>query len=252
MPTVLLISPENFPDVVSAEQKKSASMKSHLGPELGSAILTPIAQGNYMGRSYALLPLKRNFSDNRVLWAMQRRTIKPQVIRWLRKMLSISTATKGAFGIYRNSLESLAEIDELDEGIKSVARGALDRLLNGQFLPLSTPMHNDLWKGNILLPCGGDGGSSFPFFVIDWRGSRIDGFPFFDLLRLSISFQMDPSELRSELESACKTIDCDFVDAAGYLAAALGEISSRRDQFPRKAFLQMADRCFSELQKVTG
>jgi hypothetical protein len=115
-------------------------------------------------------------------------------------------------------------------------------------------MHNDLWKGNILLPSGDDhrDKQTFPFFVIDWRGSRVDGFPLFDLVRVSMSLQLTAKELRRELMHSCQSLGCDFSDAPYYVAAALGEIASRNDQFPLQAFLGMAEHCFAELRKVGG
>jgi hypothetical protein len=115
-------------------------------------------------------------------------------------------------------------------------------------------MHNDLWKGNILLPSGDDhrDKQTFPFFVIDWRGSRVDGFPLFDLVRVSMSLQLTAKELRRELMHSCQSLGCDFSDAPYYVAAALGEIASRNDQFPLHAFLGMAEHCFAELRKVGG
>jgi len=140
----------------------------------------------------------------------------------------------------------------LSEGIRSVSRRALDRLLAGDFVPRSTPMHNDLWKGNILLPSSDDGQDkqAFPFFVIDWRGSRIDGFPLFDLVRLAMSLKFSARELRQELMHCCQSLGCEFSDAPYYVATALGEIASRRDQFPVQAFLGMAEHCFAKLRSA--
>jgi hypothetical protein len=112
-------------------------------------------------------------------------------------------------------------------------------------------MHNDLWKGNILLPSSGDEDEqAFPFFVIDWRGSRIDGFPLFDLVRLSMSLKFSARELRQELIHSCQSLGCEFSDAPCYVATALGEIASRRDQFPVQAFLGMAEHCFVKLRST--
>jgi hypothetical protein len=125
-------------------------------------------------------------------------------------------------------------------------------LLASDFVPRSTPMHNDLWKGNILLPSCDDvlDNHPFPFFVIDWRGSRIDGFPLFDLVRLAMSLKFSARELRRELMHCCESLGCEFSDAPYFVATALGEISSRRDQFPVQAFLGMAEHCFAQLRNA--
>jgi hypothetical protein len=250
---ILAVSPEEFPDLVSVEQEKASRMKSVLGPELGSPIVVPITEGTLdNSRSYALLPRKTPLSDNRIVWPFQRRSLKAHLARWLREINATTTTEGASFELYQDSLEHLCKVAGLSGRLRSVAQLALARLLAGDFIPRVTPMHNDLWKGNVLLPSGNDNSESlsFPFFIIDWRGSRVDGFPLFDLVRLSMSLKFTASELRQELAQSCQSIGCEFSDAPYYVATALGEISSRNDQFPMQAFLGMAEHCFAELRKA--
>jgi hypothetical protein len=250
-PAVLLISPERFPDVISLEHVKAAEMKAYLGCELGSIILDPIALGRSMGRSYALVPLKKRLSDYRMLWSFQRRSIKASLVEWLQEILSAGVIEDSSFRLYETALEAFAGVDALDQRTKHVARVTLDRLVRGEFLPRSTPMHSDLWRGNILLPHDGDQAARrFPFFIIDWRGSRIDGFPFFDLIKLSMSLPLAPPELRREIVNACDILGCGLDDVPGYLAAALGDLSLRLDQFPFQRFLGLTNDCFAELHRA--
>jgi hypothetical protein len=250
-PAVFLISPAAFPDAVSLEHERATEMKAHLGSDLGSIILDPIALGRSMGRSYALLPLKKRLSNNRILWSFQRLSIKASLMGWLREILFATVTDDSSFLLYETALEAFAGVDHLDKRTKHVARVALDRLRNGEFLPLSTPMHGDFWKGNILLPHGGEQAARrFPFFMIDWRGSRVGGFPFFDLIRLSMSLPISPHELRREIDHACDVLGCAHDDVPGYLAAALGELSLRLEQFPFQRLLGLANDCFAELQKA--
>jgi hypothetical protein len=250
---ILAVSPQAFPDLVSVEQEKASRMKHVLGPELGSPIVVPIAQGSLGGgRSYALLPRKTPLSDSRIGWPIQRRSLKSHLTHWLRGINASTTTQETLFDLYRDSLEYLCGMAGLSESIKSISRKALDRLHSGDIVPRSTPMHNDLWKGNILLPSSDDkrDRQTFPFFVIDWRGSRVDGFPLFDLVRVSMSLQFTANELRRELLHSCQSLGCQSSDAPYYVATALGEIASRNDQFPVQAFVGMAEHCFAELRKA--
>lgn len=250
---ILAISPKKFPDLVSVEQEKASRMKRFLGPELGSPIVVPLAQGALgNGRSYALLPRKTPLSDSRIVWPFQRWSLKVHLSRWLQAINVTTTTQETSFDLYRKSLEHLRGMAGLSDSIKSVSQKALCRLNSGDFVPRATPMHNDLWKGNVLLPSSEDNQDklSFPFFVIDWRGSRIDGFPFFDLVRLSMSLKFTASELRQELMHSRQSLGCEFSDAPYYVTAALGEIASRNDQFPVQAFLGMAEHCFTELRRA--
>ena len=248
----LLISPAKYPNVVAEDQRKARAMRHHLTPELGRPILTPLAEGFILNRSYALLPLAKPLSNNRLFWTHQKWMIKGPLLSWLRNVLAQHNAPLGPAetDFFKTSLQHFSSM----EGVKSDARRfsdrALDRLQSGTLRPRGTPMHNDLWKGNILLPRDKPSHSDYPFFIIDWRGSRINGFPFFDHVRLSMSLGLSRDELNREILEASERLECDPVDVNSYLAAALGEISMRLDQFPREHFLRMADDCFAELRKA--
>ena len=189
---ILAISPEAFPDLVSVEQEKASRMKSVLGPELGSPIVVPIAQGSLGGgRSYALLPRKTPLSDSRIGWPIQRRSLKSHLTRWLRGINATTTTQETSFGLYRNSLEYLCGMTGLSESIKSVSRKALDRLLSGDFVPRSTPMHNDLWKGNILLPSSDDNRDTTDLSIFRHRLAWLQG-RWISIVRPCPSFDVAP------------------------------------------------------------
>ena len=251
----LLISPAKFPNVVSEDQAKARDMRNHLGPALGCTILTPLAEGFILNRSYALMPLGEPLSNNRLFWAGQKWKIKPKLLSWLRNVVAqhnITLDSSDAEVTFQTPLQHLSSVDGVDFDIRRCASNALERLQSGIFRPRVAPMHNDFWKGNILLPrhAAMQTNVDYPFFIIDWRGSRIDGFPFFDLVRLSMSFGLSPDELRREIIATCESLECALVDVNSYLAAALGEISTRLEEFPRERFLQMTRSYFDELRKA--
>ena len=249
---VLLISPAKFPNVVAEDQQKARAMRNHLTPELRRTILTPLAEGCILNRSYALLPLAKPLSNNRLFWTFQKRMIKGPLLSWLRNVLARHNVVlgPGEIDIFKTSLQHLSSMEGINLDIRRFSSQALGRLQDDTFRPRGTPMHNDLWKGNILLPRSGARDVAYPFFIIDWRGSRINGIPFFDLLRLSMSLGLSPDELKQEILATSQMLECNPVDVSSYLAAALGEISMRLDQFPKERFLRMADDSFAELRKA--
>lgn len=251
----LLISPAAFPNVVSEDQARARDMRNHLGPALGCAILAPLAEGFILNRSYALLPLAEPLTNNRVLWKIQKWKLKPKLLGWLGNVVArhaIPLDKSVAEATFQTPLRRLSVMDGLDFDVRRLAIRALERLQSGEFHPRVAPMHNDFWKGNILLPrqAATLTNAAYPFFIIDWRGSRIDGFPFFDLVRLSMSFGLAPRELRKEIAATCESLECAAVDVNSYLAAALGELSMRLGEFSRERFLQMTRSCFNELFKA--
>jgi hypothetical protein len=252
---ILLVSPAKFPEVVSEDQAKAAAMRNYLGEELGSVILIPLAQGHILNRSYALMPFRRTYSDNRLFWAVQKHRMKPQVIEWLQavnvryRVIADSASDREQFIRPLQYLNTMLAADQIIGGAASTA---LDRLLAGKFQPCFVPMHNDLWKGNFLQRIREDACSKagFRFFIIDWRGSRINGFPIYDLVRVSLSYNLTPNELNAAIIRATAALECDPVDALTYVTVALGEIALRVDQFPPDQFLQLARECIMEMQRA--
>ncbi len=113
-------------------------------------------------------------------------------------------------------------------------------------------MHNDLWKGNFLQGAREDACSKagYSFFIIDWGGSRINGYPIYDLVRVSLSYRLTANELKEAIVRATAALECEPVDALSYVVAALGEIAQRIDQFPVDRFLQLARNCMMEIQRA--
>lgn len=250
---VLLLSPAEFPEIVSEGLARASAMRDHLGSELGSTILSPLTHGRLEGRSYILLPYQKPLTANRLLWPMQRRSIKPALLKWVQAVAarrSVDAADHKA--CFANLLEQLCSVPGIDSKVKDIATASIDRLRAGLFCPHFVPMHNDLWKGNILLAANSTmrKATPYPFFIIDWRGSQIDGFPFFDLVRLSMSLALTASELRREIIAMSRSVECDLSDVQSYLAAALGELSTRLEKFPLTRFLDLANSCFSELTRA--
>lgn len=252
---ILLVSPAEFPDVVSEDQAKAAAMRNYLGEELGSVILSPLAQGHILNCSYALVPFRQTFSKNSFFWMLQKQRIKPQLLEWLQAItaqFSVIAESESDRDLFIRPLQYLSAMHSADQIIRGAASTALRRLQTGAFQPRFVPMHNDLWKGNVLQCTAEDARSKagYRFFVIDWRGSRISGYPIYDLIRVSLSFNLTPDELNTAILHATTALRCDPIDALSYVTAALGEIASRMDQFPLDKFLPLARDCITALHRA--
>jgi hypothetical protein len=252
---VLRVAPEHFPDVIEIEQRKAADAKAKLGDVLGSVILQPVLQGRVLDRSYAVLPYRPPFSDSRLLWRWQRWRVKPFLLGWLQSLTDRSPRPdcqcKAVVARFHTALTALAEMPRAGAELRRDAADIQRRIATGDFRPRSILMHGDFWKGNILK--ASEGKHEFPFVVIDWRGSLVDGFPIFDLVTFAGSYQMCPAELRAALQRHCDALACDLADARSYLLAALGHIAMTLDQFPVDRFVVLArlslSRCDAALQE---
>jgi hypothetical protein len=86
------------------------------------------------------------------------------------------------------------------------------------------------------------------FMVIDWRGSQVDGFPIFDLVRFAESAGLSSKALRAELAQHAERLECGIGDTRDYLSAALGLIWANLDQFPPERFALMGTRNLQTLE----
>ena len=86
------------------------------------------------------------------------------------------------------------------------------------------------------------------FTVIDWGGSEIEGYPIFDLVRFSLSFQLSSSRLQTEVVRHCRVLQCETIDAVSYVLAALGHIANNLGHFPLDRFSQMTNSCSLTIQ----
>jgi len=247
---VVLCSNPVSPDLVARGMRKAKSAKCLLGKELGCVILDPIVESSLDGISYSVLPYRKPLSSNRLLWRLQRWRISPSVLGWL------SAATKKTARALRGQeleenfvapLQHLAEMKDATDPIRRAAADTCNRIHGGYWQPRHVLMHNDLWKGNILIDR-----NPFGFALIDWPGSRVDGYGIYDLLRLGQSVALSTSQLRRETENHCRHLSSEIGDARSHLLAALAELSTRLEHFPVGNFVRTATDCLSTLELMGG
>jgi aminoglycoside phosphotransferase (APT) family kinase protein len=154
----------------------------------------------------------------------------------------------------RAGLLGLERLSLVSDPLRKLAERAVERLDAGAWHPRRVLTHGDFWLGNVL---EGRHALTEPghqpwerFSVIDWAGSRTDGLPIYDLIRLSMSVRLSPRALRSEVESHCRALACPVSDAPFYLAASLGEIGQNLNHFPVQNYVRMADSCLRELERI--
>jgi hypothetical protein len=232
---IVLVSPLAFPDVAADEARSIKSVRQLLPAHLSSLTLDIAAEGRLEdGRSFVVMPRGIPLSGSRLIFELQKRRIKPVIFDWLAGLATKAAAPSDKTSAeYQASLESLARLNSIPAGISSAARDGLARLSKGGFVPRHCPMHGDLWRGNIIY-----GRDKSPK-VIDWRGSRMDGYGFFDLVKFAHSFRVKAEDLRSEVQIHAKSFGIDVIDARTTLLASCGFISRNLGEFPVENFVAM-------------
>lgn len=254
---VILSAAPASPDMVRRAMSRARKAKLLLGPSLGLHILDPLLEGNLCGLSYAVMPYCNSLSNFRPLWWVQRTMLCPSIFEWLRSVTECTVRDVEQVDIERKFIEPLREVAAfklLGGRVRATAERAVERLYNGEWSPKYVLMHSDFWKGNILIQPGVSAGEKQlwrdRFVIIDWPGSEMYGYAFFDLLRMSQSMRLNSKNLRKEVASHCQLLKCKKSDSMSYLLAALGHIAMNLEYFPVETYIHMAQACVSTLEEV--
>lgn len=248
---VLLISSERSPDLVARGQDRARAAREALGPALGAAILTPLAEGSRDGLSWVVLPYRQPLADRRLAWWWERRTIGPAVIDWLEaaagKTRHEPLDSELASG-FEEPLQRALSFPDMPAPVRDAARSGLAALAAGRWRPHWVLAHNDLWKGNVLRA----GGEDSRFVVIDWPAAAVRGHPFFDLVRCARSFGLGQAQLARAVRRQAVLLGCEVSDARFHLAAAIGQIGLILEHMPPELYRRMATTALETLARVTG
>lgn len=255
---VLLCSPPVSPALVARGMERARQAKQAIGPELGRVILDPLVEGELDGLSFAILPYCAPLSRSPWIWRWQRLTFRPALLRWLREVVR-ATAICPEDGKIEDGfvvpLERLAEMPTVSASLRAAAAQARERLVKKQFSPRQVLMHGDLWKDNLLIDERGvtgraDAPVNARFVVIDWPGSRLAGYPIYDLLCLSESIGLRGRRLRDEVDIHARILGCGPMDVRTHLLAALAHTALHLEHFPVERFAKLADACVERLVAV--
>jgi hypothetical protein len=255
----VLCSAAAAPDFVARAMRRSARAHAMLGSGAGSRVLLPLVEGQLSGLSCAVMPFCRNLSPPRAWGWWQNRALRPVIFDWLESVCRITASRPPAAALASSFEEPLAHLQrrpEASQRLRKLAGSALQRLRDGRWQPRHVLMHGDLWRGNIMVrPAEG------PWVglrwldrvvVIDWAGSRDDGYPLFDLIKIAVSLGVGDRRVRGELVRHCRLLACDEVDVGSYLAAALAGLLDRLENFPLADFLSMSEACIDALPRTAG
>ena len=252
---VLVCANPRAPDLVLRGVERAHAARNLLGEELGGVVIEPLLSGRFQELSWVLLPRQRPLSGSVWGWRVQRVPVAYRVLRWLRHALRATrqeVSPEESHRRYRIPLEALVGDKRFSAPLRRGAEQAVARLSAGTWVPRSVLAHNDLWKGNILLP-GSQSSvdrSRHGFVLIDWAASDTRGFPIYDLLRVGLSLSLPKAAIRWALLSHCRVLESDPHDASSYLLASLADLDQNRGCFPEDRYLELAHRLYGVLASL--
>ena len=252
---VLFVSNEVNPNMIARAVERAEEARTGLSVKGGSVILIPVCSGVVNGRSYAFWPRERVLSTNRLKRYIQRRVLTPDVIDWtLRLAEDTSTLleSESCEEFVVSPLKAMANDERFGGVIAEDCERALERLHSGVWAPMTVLAHNDLWMDNVLLrsrpvPASSE---SYPFVIIDWAGSKSDGYPFYDLTRFMISAGIGTRATKQYIQMYSQILKCDPVDGLGYILASLGDLGHHLEQFPEERYVVLVMQCHRYLKEA--
>ena len=245
---VILISPEKYPDAVSNYVNQIDQAKEALGKTLSRNVLNYEKAGRVNNQSYVILPFYDSFRvSNRISWPFARKQLRPAIFNWLVNATNQTRTPPTESELQLSFIGNLSYIrdnHDIDDHIRETASNALKEIDNQTWQPHFCLAHNDLWVGNLLLTkC------AFRLFkymdlnnkiiLIDWAGSRIKGYPIFDLIRISQSLDVVDWVIKGELKKHSEKLGCEPAQSAYYLLAAFGHIGLNLGEYPYIRYMDM-------------
>ena len=236
--------------------QKSRIARSILSDDLAAVVPSPIFDGRFMGRSYAIWPKYRPMSDRKIIRAVQKTRLYANLFAWLRGVAEVSINRNLSAAVVhqrcRLPLEHVRDNRTQSDELRSSADRALRLLEMGKWQPVSILQHTDFWLGNILLPRFSQQplGNNFGFFAVDWGGSVVDGAPGFDLVRLCLSSNISLRRARREFANYMQSIKIEPEALISEVLVALGLIGTNLEELPEYRYLAMCASCLDYLRAV--
>ena len=242
-------------ELVARNTAMARKAKRRLPSPLNSVILEPLLEGRYKELSWAVFDLKKTLADDLWRWRWQKIRITPALMQWLAAKAQSTRLPVGDFhlaGAVAGPLQALADDARFPGEIRARTRKALERLAKGAWAPQWILAHNDLWKGNILLPRPGISAIQPRFYIIDWAGSTTRGFPFFDLLKLIENFNLPDFYALRLVKKHCSIMDCSILDSMSYLLAGIAGMGMNLENFPHHVYVKMSVGLYRRLARILG
>lgn len=241
---VLLLSNPVFPDTVMEDVDKASAIRELLDPEIAQHINRPQKVGTYGQQSYAVYARLDTVSDNKFIRIPQRHRVAPDIVSWSARLAAQTRisrkGTPDFAGYFIDPLQSILEDSDAPEDFRALAGQCLDFVSSADRDFFTTVEHGDFWIGNVLFerkmfsglsPILGD------FFVIDWRGARLDGYPCKDVVRFCRSLYGAESPRSGALVKSYREALglCPF-EMGLYCILSLGRLGANLEFFPRPRY----------------
>lgn len=246
----VIVSAEGHPNTLLENQHKTIQMVRRLGDKSARRVLIADIVDVSNGLSYSITKYHRRISASHLFRFIQKRVLGTLVVRWLIDTLE-STSRKATVDetqkYFIEPLEAFLQHSDLKVEQQNIVSEALSKIKTGSWQPVLSCAHNDLWSGNVLLK------NFLDFVIIDWGGASESGYPFYDFIRASESFQLPKLMANKLLRQYCSVIGCDSVQQIKYyLAANFAVQSTSPGHWSKIKCLETMEECCKYIDRITA
>lgn len=248
---VFIVSNSDFPDFVQLAAKKAEKISTLVSAEVSSAILHPKFSGSIGKQSFSVYPMLLPISQNRLICAAQKYSIKKSVYKWIADLCISSqrsiTSIDDMNEFYIKPLSYICEESQFSDAFRKAAERTMSSIKTKQFIPICCIQHGDFWLGNILLNRDWPKVNAYgnKFSVIDWGGANINGYPFIDLLRYTTSSTRSRPALFRNLQDYSRYCSIPPDKVIDYVCAGIGWLGLNRNEFPFDRYIHLGEKLFS-------
>ncbi len=252
---VLLVSSVGFPNTVGEALEKAAQVGMQVDVEVGAHISTPLYQGSYGARTYAVFKKIDHVSENRFVRLVEKSILTPAIVSWCQS-LSSQTANFHHEGssyqtYFEDPLRVLINDEKPPKRIRDFAARRLDDLTGQKGEMFTVVEHGDLWIGNVLFDRPNQWNvfaSGQNFSVIDWGGALTDGYPCMDVIRFLMSTQKSVSGRSiALLDKYQETLGISNYDCSTYAMLSIGRLVQNFEYMPPSRFVSLCETTFKFL-----
>lgn len=250
---VLLVSNADFPDAVAEAVAMIDAVAEAMTVATAARLLRPSADGRMEGRSYALFPRLATLSEAGLGGRIEKRLVAPHVTAWLDR---VAQETRRACppgdraALFETPLGAVVAEDDFSAPLRRLAERHLNDLPDDLFTIVE---HTDFWTGNVLLAPGSPAllaAARGDFRVIDWRGAKLEGYPFGDLLRFCMSaYHRGARRPRDVIARQARALGVSPGRVALYVLVGIGRGGLARGAFPKPRYLALGERLHAYLAR---
>ena len=242
----VLVASVKTPQSVKSANEKMHAISEKIGAELTKNLLMPLEISEIDGLSYSISRYFKPLHKNRLLHRLDAWRIRGSLIQWVTDVANISQTkanTTEQHESFIQNLQAIASLPSLKQAFKTTALAAIKAIEEGSWQPKFVCAHNDLWLGNVL------NSDESKFVIIDWDGARVNGYAFYDLVRLAQALKLSKRTLKPAVSAYCQVMQCNTQQAEYYLISAFASSYLELGGWQQERFIYLLEGCMKTLEE---